>query len=248
MKRRECRKPSRESFLFEPQDEIRTAYSASGNSSAISRSTCLPGIVFTRPERMSSTRRLISSTQAASAPSSAGPSSRLSTSRSISRPRSSIESASALSRTSKTCGVICAIIHLARTILAARRRPVDFAAINFAVIPSLTGRPISPTFQILEAVRQRLDLDVESTPGGRVALLAQLNRRGPPVKLGQQSGFNLLQLPPNPLLVIVSKHSSKYKGNGLISHQQNCTRPSPPPANCARPRLSIRVVYDRGSP
>jgi len=57
-------------------------YSTSGNSSSSSRKTCSLGIVFTLPERISSTRRLISSAQASSTPSSAGPSSKLSTRRS----------------------------------------------------------------------------------------------------------------------------------------------------------------------
>jgi hypothetical protein len=99
-----------------PPDEIGRVYLAAFRLRAFSRPiTSSPGIVFTRPNRTSSTRRLISSAQASSTPSSAGPSSRLSTSRSISKPRSLTESASALSRTSKPCADICAInasIHL----------------------------------------------------------------------------------------------------------------------------------------
>ena len=36
--------------------------------------------------------------------------------------------------------------------------------------------------------------------------LAQLDRGRPLVKLGRQSGFNLLKLPLNPLLVVVRQH------------------------------------------
>ena len=46
--------------------------SSFSNHLALSASTCSPGIVFTRPDRISSTRRLISSSHAASTPSSAG--------------------------------------------------------------------------------------------------------------------------------------------------------------------------------
>jgi len=45
-----------------------------------------------------------------------------------------------------------------------------------------------------------------------MTLMAQLDRRGPLVKLGQKSGFNLFKPPLNPLLVFVSEHSLNYKG------------------------------------
>jgi hypothetical protein len=48
-----------------------------------------------------------------------------------------------------------------------------------------------------------------------MAPLAQLDGRRPLVKLRQQSGFNLLKLSSNPLLVLVSQHGliirAKYK-------------------------------------
>ena len=71
-----------------PRDEIEPHYSPSGNSSASSRSTCSPGMVFTRPLRISSTRRLISSPQAASTPTSGDSLLKLSDRRSTNNSRS----------------------------------------------------------------------------------------------------------------------------------------------------------------
>ncbi len=58
-------------------------------------------------------------------------------------------------------------------------------------------------FQPLEAVRQRFDFRVQCPPNCRVAPLAQFDRRSPLVKLGQQSGLDLLKLFCDPLLVFV---------------------------------------------
>jgi hypothetical protein len=54
-----------------------------------------------------------------------------------------------------------------------------------------------------------------------MALLAQLDRGRPFVKLGEQSRLNLLELPLNPLFVVVSQHRSNYKGNHSIPHEPN---------------------------
>ncbi len=132
-----------------PQDETETTYSPSGNSSANSLSTCSPGIVFTRPERISSTRRLISSSQAASTPSSAGSSSRLSTKRSISKPRSCVERLRAFSSNSETCGVICAITtplfapSYTRTQTIDNKSPFSFQSLTSAQSPI---QPLNPVF------------------------------------------------------------------------------------------------------
>jgi hypothetical protein len=56
-----------------------------------------------------------------------------------------------------------------------------------------------------------------------VALLAQLDRGRPLVKLSKESGFNLLELSLNPPLVIVSQHSSDYKGKRLDTAPPNCS-------------------------
>lgn len=68
--------------------------------------------------------------------------------------------------------------------------------------------PDSATFQVLEPVRQGLNFRIQSTQSGCMAPLTQLDRRCPLVKLSQQSGFNLLKLFSNPLLVFVRQHSS----------------------------------------
>ena len=60
-----------------------------------------------------------------------------------------------------------------------------------------------------------------------MALLAQLDRRRPLVKLSQESSFNLLKLSLNPPLVIVSQHSSDYKGKRLDTAAPNCSRDYP---------------------
>ena len=65
----------------------------------------------------------------------------------------------------------------------------------------------SAAFQVLEPVGQRLNFRIEGAQCRRMAPLAQLNRRCPLVKLSQQSGFNLLKLFSNPLLVFVGQHS-----------------------------------------
>jgi len=70
------------------------------------RRTSSPGIMATLPERTSPTRHLISSDQACSTPSSGGPSSRLLIRWSMSSPLFFVESASAFSSRSETCGVI----------------------------------------------------------------------------------------------------------------------------------------------
>ena len=99
---------------------------------------------------MSSTRRLISSSQAASTPSSDGSSSRLSTKRSISKPRSCVERLRAFSSNSETCGVICAITtplfapsYTAHTALD-NKSPFSFQSLTAIQSPI---QPLNPVFR-----------------------------------------------------------------------------------------------------
>jgi hypothetical protein len=148
-------------------DETGRVYLAAFRLRAFSRPiTSSPGINFTRPKRTSSTRRLISSAQASSTPSSAGPSSRLSTSRSINRPRSFTESASALSSTSKPCADICAMPEFYTRLPTAPlreapppRRPVAFLSTGY--IRPIPPIPAKPSFC---AVRCLMDAQLPSLP------------------------------------------------------------------------------------
>ena len=136
-------------------------YSPSGNSSASSRSTCSPGMVFTRPERMSSTRRLISSSQAASTPSSAGSRQDFPPNDQSAARAPAVESLSAFSRISETCGVICAILtSLPMHLTPARKRPMPKIPFSFQQLTSTQSpiSPLNPIFPPFVGIKMRISL------------------------------------------------------------------------------------------